>query len=770
MATTNWYTITSLNNASSGTFNSKNGYRGNSSNQWYWGKYSGGARGGYFGKGTVNGNTQHAVLVFWVPFPTVAVGSTKKVTEIKVQMYQNKCSGIPYGSELRAYACKGGPSGTNDTPANWLNGTGGVTGVFASDRSVTTGDYTGSTPATYTFSNTSGFAANTSGCFICFTGNDNQLNLTEFDMGNKQPTYPLFKFTYTDSSSTPTNYTITYNPNGAPGSSVSVSVASGSNYTLRSCPWTRPGYTFKGWNASPTGTTPASSPQTCTGNKTWYAIWQSDVSSKTISFYPISTSGLVGDYPGYVTAFSNKSTFTFPTASDLGWTRSGFTLQYWNTNRQLSGTNYYPGSSYQIAYSDLQDSYYAVWQSSTPNNVTFTFDPGSYSDDSKVSYTRSYAYDTTREVDLPDGNDYFKGRSDSGSQEYFYLTCDCGAGSFSNGVSVAQVSNDWTQLQTQYVQNGWSLNNGVTSAPYLTSYTPDRDVTFYPYWGGERISHWQWDVVLKIPNEQPTRSGYSFVEWNTSSSGRGTSYQPGGSISQLKTDGNFSNKTLYAIWQASEFKITFNPGNYGQGRSKELTTTNGQLTTLPADYFTRQAGTTYYFNYYLQGGTMSTPPGFSVDTSATYGPHYQTSNKTTYYHNYWNTDPNGSPKNNMGVDCWSCGATYSFTSDMTIYPEWGSSVPKYTLPTPTKVGYKFVAWNTNASGTGTNYAAGTEFALRSNKTFYAIWEPEWTIKINNGTTWGDYHVWIYTGATSNNGWQQAIPYVYDGSNWKLTKI
>lgn len=577
------------------------------------------------------------------------------------------------------------------------------------------------------------------------------------------------KINYT-TQTTPTNYTITYNPNGASGSSVSVSVASGSNYTLRSCPWTRPGYTFKGWSASPTGTTPASSPQTCTGNKTWYAIWQSDVSSKTISFYPISISGLVGDYPGQKIAYSNDSYFRFPTMSDLQWTRSGYTLKYWNTNRQLSGTNYSPGSSYQIAYSALQDSYYAVWQSSTPNNVTFTFDPGDYSDGSEVSYSRSYAYNPNSEVSLPDGDDYFTGRSDSGSQEYFYLTCDCGAGSFSNGVSVAQVSTDWTRLQTQYVQNGWSLNNGVTSAPYLTSYTPDRDATFYPYWGGERISHWEWDVVLKIPNEQPTRSGYSFVKWNTSSSGRGDSYQPGDSIRQLKTDGYFSNKTLYAIWEDSEFKITFSPGNYGRGNSKELTTTNGQLTTLPSDYFTRPAGTTYYFNYYLQGGTMSTPPGFSVDTSATYGPHYQTSNKTTYYHNYWNTDPNGSPKNNMGVDCWQCNITYSFTSDMTIYPEWGSSVPKYTLPTPTKVGYKFVAWNTNASGTGTNYAAGTEFALRSNKTFYAIWEPEWTIKINNGTTWGDYHVWIYTGATSNNGWQQAIPYVYDGSNWKLTKI
>lgn len=684
MATTNWYTITSLNNASSGTFNSKNGYRGNSSSKWYWGKYSSGARGGYFGRGTVDGNIQHAVLVFWVPFPTVAVGSTKKVTKIEVEMYQNKCSGIDSGRELRAYACKGGPSGANDTPANWLNGTGGVTGVFASNRSVTTGNYT-STPATYTFSNTSGFAANTSGCFICFTGNDNQLNLTEFDMGKKS-NYPQFRFTYTDSSSTPTNYTITYYRNFSTSDNTTQSggtVASGKYYDLMACPWTRSGYSFNGWATSRSASS------------------------------------------GHGAGTSVKA------------------------------------SSNQI--------WYATWQQNTPSTVTFTFDPGSYSDGSKVSYTRSYAY-STREVSLPDGDDYFTGRSDSGSQEYFYLTCNCGAGSFSNGVSVAQVSNDWTRLQTQYVQNGWSLNNGVTSAPYLTSYTPNRDVTFYPYWGGERVSHWEWDVVLKIPNEQPTRSGYSFVKWNTSSSGSGTSYQPGDSIRQLKTDGSFSNKTLYAIWEDSEFKITFSPGNYGRGNSKELTTTNGKLTTLPSDYFTRPAGTTYYFNYYLQGGTMSTPPGFSVDTSATYGPHYQTSNKTTYYHNYWNTDPNGSPKNNMGVDCWQCNITYSFTSDMTIYPEWGSSVPKYTLPTPTKVGYKFVAWNTNASGTGTNYAAGTEFALRSNKTFYAIWEPEWTIKINNGTTWGDYHVWIYTGTTSNNGWQQAIPYVYDGSNWKLTKI
>ena len=89
MATTGWYTISQLNNASSGTFNSKNGYKGNSSDKWFWGKYSSGARGGYFGRGKVNANIgeQHAVLVFYVPFPNIVVGSTKKVTQIEVEMY-----------------------------------------------------------------------------------------------------------------------------------------------------------------------------------------------------------------------------------------------------------------------------------------------------------------------------------------------------------------------------------------------------------------------------------------------------------------------------------------------------------------------------------------------------------------------------------------------------------------------------------------------------------------------------------------------------------
>lgn len=492
------------------------------------------------------------------------------------------------------------------------------------------------------------------------------------------------------------------------------------------------------------------------------------VSSKTVSFYPMCqlTSGIA---PGEVTAYSNESTFTFPTVSSLGWTRSGYTLINWNTTQSSTGTNYSPGTAYNIAYSSLQDSYYARWQANTPSTVTFTFNPGSYSDGSKSSYTKTYSYSSSSNVSLPSGSNYFTGRTDSGSNQYFYLTCNCGAGSFSNGVSVAtNASSDWTRLQTLYVQNGWSLNNGVTSGTCYTSYTPNSNTTFYPYWGDQESS-WQYNVVLTIPNEKPTRSGYSFVEWNTNSSGTGTSYQPGGSIRQPASNGYFSNKTLYAIWEANQVYINYYTDNdtaqptdtivqgpYDVGDTVQLSNGSGWISSKWG------SSVTFYTNYNFQGGSFSN----GVTPNST----YSTSRIGKY---------------DWVISGWFHGSQYyelqdwiTLDSNIGIYPYWADSSSivshaAFTPITPIRKGYKFLNWNTETNGNGIAYYAGTNYntsAIDKNLTLYAIWEPEWTIKINNGTNWGDYHVWIYTGASSNNGWQQAIPYVYDGSNWKLTKL
>jgi len=62
--------------------------------------------------------------------------------------------------------------------------------------------------------------------------------------------------------------------------------------------------------------------------------------------------------------------------------------------------------------------------------------------------------------------------------------------------------------------------------------------------------------------------------------------------------------TLYAIWQANEYTVTYNPGRYGSpSTTYSATTTNYKLKIRDATY-TRSNGTTYYTNYYLSGGSI----------------------------------------------------------------------------------------------------------------------------------------------------------------------
>lgn len=41
---------------------------------------------------------------------------------------------------------------------------------------------------------------------------------------------------------------------------------------------------------------------------------------------------------------------------------------------------------------------------------------------------------------------------------------------------------------------------------------------------------------------------------------------------------------------------------------------------------------------------------------------------------------------------------------------------------PTREGYTFTGWNTQADGKGTAYAAGSEIQIKDNVTLYAQWE------------------------------------------------
>lgn len=675
--TTGWYTISQLSG-----FNSKNGYVGETS--WFWGKYSKGARSGYIGVGNVNGSSRSAVLVFWLPFPSSLISSNITIDKIEVQMNQTVSSGIQSGKNYATYACAVGVQ--PDTPKAW-NGSGRTNNpkIFATDNSVTTKTAGTTWNPTYTYkvTNRSNLPAGSKGCFIQFSGGNYQVqSMSEFTMDPYN--YPLFRFTYTDSSSTPTptNYTITYYRNFFTSDNTTKNggtVARGDYYVLDDCHWTRQGYSFNGWVASPSSSViynPGAEVQAFK-NQTWYATWVQNVTQYTIKFYPGNHATVSNTSANAITRYTENGSLKL-------LSNTAFTGQpdytYYTTNYYLQGgdvTSYnYPSSSSNYTRSGSSSNYcYSV------------------EDDKKTDY----------------------------NYEYWY-------GSDTSGVRKC----------------GDTYNN------------LNQDINMWPNWTGTT----NYNAQFNPPDA--SRTGYRLSGWATSPSGT-PNYQSGTNYQQS------SNQNLYAIWEADQVYINY----YTDNDTAQPTNTVvqgpynvGDTVTLSdgSGWFSSKWGTsvTFYTNYNFQGGSFSN----GVTPNSTYS--VPRTGKYDWVISGWL----------RGSQHYELSEQIRLNSNISFYPYWADSSSivshaKFTPITPIRKGYKFLNWNTQANGNGTAYYANTEYdtsAIDKNLTLYAIWEPEWTIKINNGTNWGDYHVWIYTGATSNNGWQQAIPYVYDGSNWKLTKI
>lgn len=188
------------------------------------------------------------------------------------------------------------------------------------------------------------------------------------------------------------------------------------------------------------------------------------------------------------------------------------------------------------------------------------------------------------------------------------------------------------------------------------------------------------------------RTGYSFVDWNTSPNGSGVRYA-NGAVYSFGTS-----ETLFAQWKvgkAPSFTVTF-AANGGVGTMPPET--NNTPTALSANGFTR-AGYTFVG---------------------------------------WNSNPNGTGTS------FGASATYSFKAAVTLYAQWRKT-PTFTVrfaanggrgtmrsetrsvPTAlsanrfTRAGYTFVGWNTAANRGGVAYRAGATYPFSSSTTLYAEW-------------------------------------------------
>ena len=100
------------------------------------------------------------------------------------------------------------------------------------------------------------------------------------------------------------------------------------------------------------------------------------------------------------------------------------------------------------------------------------------------------------------------------------------------------------------VYGGTKSASGTMSVAAITSHT----VTYNANGGtGAPGPQTKWyGSTIKLSTIVPTRAGYTFLGWHPTSTSTTAQYQPGA------TFGSDTNTTLYAVWRANTFTVTYN--------------------------------------------------------------------------------------------------------------------------------------------------------------------------------------------------------------------
>lgn len=296
--------------------------------------------------------------------------------------------------------------------------------------------------------------------------------------------------------------------------------------------------------------------------------------------------------------------------------------------------------------------------------------------------------------------------------------------------------------RTNYVFLNWNTKADGTGTTYSkgATYTGNAALTLYAQWklnawnvtyngngsGSTGVPATQQKIAnttLTLSSAEPTRPGYDFISWNTKADGTGTTYTPGASYTANAA------LALYAQWRLKTYTISYS-ANQGTGAPASQTKTHGASLTLSA---TLPQRTGYIFSSWNtnSGGTGTDyNPGasYNVDGNATL---YAKWTEITYPVIY-----NGNASNASNLPA---NQQKHYTQDLTLA----------SSPTPTRTGYTFSSWNTEADGTGTRYDLGDTYSTNAELRLFA----QWTINT--------YAVTYYANGTSVTNVPQPQTKVYN---------
>lgn len=279
-----------------------------------------------------------------------------------------------------------------------------------------------------------------------------------------------------------------------------------------------------------------------------------------------------------------------------------------------------------------------------------------------------------------------------------------------------------TPTRTGYTFLGWATSNTATAAnsSYApgSTYSTNANLNLYAVWetkkytvaynanggsGGPSLQTKNYGEPLTLSLTTPTRIGYTFLGWSTSSTATvaDSSYAPG------KTYSTNANLNLYAVWEAKKYSVTYN-ANGGSGAPSSQTKYYEKTLTLRTTKPTRIG-----YNFL----------GWSTNSSAT---------TATY-------QPGDAYTHNMGATLYAVWRPNEY--DVCYDANGGSGAPllqtKYygqplTLSRiePTRTGYTFLGWSTKNTSTIVSYSAGGTYTVNEPIILYAVWKKN---ESNSGT-------------------------------------
>ena len=219
-----------------------------------------------------------------------------------------------------------------------------------------------------------------------------------------------------------------------------------------------------------------------------------------------------------------------------------------------------------------------------------------------------------------------------------------------NGGAVKTIAVTFTNFNTWHDDSATKTINISVNVPAWTSYTIAYDAN-----GGSgapgKQTKWHGEN-LKISTTQPTRAGYTFKGWalsKTDADNGSWYYQPGA------TCGKNENLTLYAVWQANTYNVTYN-ANGGKNAPESQIKTHGKALTLSSAVPTRD-------DYTFKGwATSATSTTVAYKSGASY-----TNNATITLFAVWESSYTKPRITNLTIErCNSSGTLQEDGSDVLI--------------------------------------------------------------------------------------------------------